>query len=46
MVSTEIRLITSFAVKDVEALYSQDKQDLELTVAQIINLLLQIPVSN
>ena len=45
MVSTEIRLITFFAVKDVEALYSQDKQDLELTVAQIINLLLQIPAS-
>ena len=29
-----------FAVKDGEALYSQRKQDRELTVAQIMNLLL------
>ena len=34
MVSTEIRLIIFFAAKDVEALQSQQKQDLELTVAQ------------
>ena len=35
MVNTKIRLIISFAAKDGEALYSQQKQDLELTVAQI-----------
>ena len=40
MVSTEIRLIIFFAAKDGEALYSQQKQDLELTVAQIMNSLL------
>ena len=38
MVNTEIRLIISFAAKDGEALYSQQKQDLELTVAQIMNM--------
>ena len=31
MVNTNIRLITFFAAKDGEALYSQHKQDLELT---------------
>ena len=35
-----IRLITFFAAKDAEALYSQQKQDWELTVAQIMNSLL------
>ena len=40
MVNTEIRLIIFFAVKDVEALYSQQKQDQELTVAEIMNFLL------
>ena len=35
MVNTEIRLIIFFAAKDGEALYSQQKQDQELTVAQI-----------
>ena len=40
MVNTEIRLIISFAVKDGEALNSQQKQDWELTVAQIMNSLL------
>ena len=39
MVNTEIRLIIFFAAKDAEALYSQQKQDWELTVAQIMNLL-------
>ena len=29
MVNTEIRLITFFATEDGEALYSQQKQDLE-----------------
>ena len=33
MVNTEIRLIIFFAAKDGEALYSKQKQDLELTVA-------------
>ena len=41
MVNTEIRLIIFFAAKDGEALYSQQKQDWELTVAQIMNALLQ-----
>ena len=36
MVNTEIGLIIFFAAKDGEALYSQQKQDQELTVAQII----------
>ena len=40
MVSTEIRLIILFAAEDGEALYSQQKQDQELTVAQIMNSLL------
>ena len=40
MINTEIRLIIFFAVKDGEALYSQQKQDRELTVAQIMNSLL------
>ncbi|MES9100165.1 hypothetical protein ABEP97_12345, partial [Cutibacterium acnes] len=40
MVNTEIRLIIFFAAKDGEALYSQEKQDQELTVAQIMNSLL------
>ena len=41
MVNTEIRLIIFFAAKDGEALYSQQKQDWEVTVAQIMNSLLQ-----
>ena len=40
MVNTEIRLIIFFAAKDGEAIYSQQNQDWELTVAQIINSLL------
>ena len=40
MVNTEVRLIVFFAAKDEEALYSQQKQDQELTVAQIMNSLL------
>ena len=39
MVNTESRLIISFAVKDGEAQYSQQKQDWELTVAQLMNLI-------
>ena len=41
MVNTKIRLIIFFAAKDEEALYSQQKQDLELTMAQIMKSLLQ-----
>ena len=41
MVNTEIRLIIFIAAKDGEALYSQQKQDQELTVTQITNSLLQ-----
>ena len=40
MANTKIRLIVFFAAKDGEALYSQQKQDQELTVAQIINSLI------
>ena len=40
MVNTEIRLIIFFAVTGGEVLYSQQKQDWELTVAQIKNSLL------
>ena len=41
MINTEIRLIIFFAVEDGEALYSQQKQDLELTITQIISSWLQ-----
>ena len=40
MVDTEIKLIIFFATEDEEALYSQHKQDWELTVGQIMNSLL------
>ena len=40
MVKTEIILIILFADKGGEALYSQQKQDREQTVAQIMNSLL------
>ena len=40
MVNTEIRLIIFFAAKDGKVLYSQQKQDWEKTVAQIMNSLL------
>ena len=39
MAKTEIRLIIFFAAKGGEALYGQQKQDWELTVAQIMNSL-------
>ena len=39
-VNTKIRLIIFFAAKDGEGLYSQQKQDQELTVVQIMNSLL------
>ena len=41
MVNTEIRRIMFFVAEDGEALYSQQKQNLELAVAQIISSLLQ-----
>ena len=40
MVNTKIRLIIFFAAKDEEAQYSQQKQDWELTVVEIMNSLL------
>ena len=41
MVNTEIKLTIFLAAEDGEALYSQQKQDLKLTVAQIMSSLLQ-----
>ena len=46
LVNSEIRLIIFFAARDGEALYSQQKQDQELTVAQMINYLLPNSDSN
>ena len=40
MANTEIRLIIFFAAKDGKALYSQQTQDWEWIVAQIMNCLL------
>ena len=37
MANTEIKLVTLSVAKDGEAVYSQQKQDLELTMAQIIS---------
>ena len=42
MINTKIKLIISFAVEDGEALYSQQTQDRELTVVQIMNSLLKV----
>ena len=41
MVNEEIRMIIFLAAKDGEVLYSQEKQDREQTVAQIMNSILQ-----
>ena len=46
IVNTEIRLIIFFAAEDREAVYSQQKQDLELTVAHSTSSLLQNSGSN
>ena len=46
MVNTQIRLIAFFAAKDGKALYSQQKEDWELTMTQIMNSLLQISELN
>ena len=40
MVNIEIRLIIFFVAEDRDALYSQQKQDWEVTVAQTMNFLL------
>ena len=40
MGNTEIRLIIFFAAKDLEAVSSQQKQERELTVSQIMSSLL------
>ena len=40
MANNKIRLIIVFAAKDGEDLYSQQKQNWELTVAKIMNSLL------
>ena len=42
MVDNEIRLIMFFAAEDGEGLYSQQKKDWVLTVAQIMNPYCQI----
>ena len=42
MVNNEIRLFIFFAAKDGDSLYSQQKQDLLLTVAQISKIQAQI----
>ena len=42
MVNTEIGLIIFFAAEDGDAIYSQQKQDLELTGGQIMNSYYQI----
>ena len=39
ILSSKIRLIVFFAAEDGEALYTWHKQDLELTVAQIMSAL-------
>ena len=41
IINAKIRLIIFFAAKDGEALYRKQKQDRELTVAQIMNSLLK-----
>ena len=46
MINTEVRLIIFFVAEDGEALYSQQKQDLELTVAEIVSSLMQNSGSN
>ena len=46
VVNTEIIFMILFSVKDGEALYSQQKQDQELTVGQIMNSLLPNSVLN
>ena len=40
MVNTKVRLIIFLAAKEGESVYCEQKQDWELTVAQIMNSLL------
>ena len=40
LIRVRVRLIIFFAARDGEALYNQQKQDWELTVAEIMNSLL------
>ena len=42
MVNIKIKLIILFVAKDGEAQYIQQKQDRELTLAKVMNSLLQI----
>ena len=42
MANTKVRLIMFFAAKDGEGLYSQQKQDWELILAQTMNSFWQI----
>ena len=44
MVDTKIILIIFFAAKDGEVLHSQQKQDWELTAAQIMNCQIQTEI--
>ena len=44
MVNTEMRLTIFFAAKNVQALNSQQNQDQELTVAQIMNCQIQTEI--
>ena len=46
MVNIKLRLIMFFAATDGDILYSQQKQDLELTVAQIMSSLLPNKIEN
>ena len=41
MVNTKIRLIIFLEPEDAEPLYSQEKEDQDLNVAEIVNSLLQ-----
>ena len=44
MVNSQIRFIIFIAAEDGEALYRQQKQDRELTVAQIMNSVSKIQI--
>ena len=44
MINTEIRLTIFFAAEDEEALYSQQKHELELTLAHIISSFCKIQI--
>ena len=46
MVNTETRLIIFFAAEDGEALYNQQKQDRELTVAEVVTMAMNSLLQN